>query len=163
MHGSAPLLHARGTADIAGAEHWPARWLRRWLGLPSPGPAQALALTIERQGKREIWTRRFASQNMRSTLGRRAGSPLLYESLGPARLGFALRHDGDAIDWQLHSVHVFGLPCPHALCGQVLSRSGVREGRYHFSVDVRLPWLGQLVAYQGVLEPSSHAPTPDEH
>ncbi|HJW05716.1 MAG TPA: DUF4166 domain-containing protein [Rhodanobacter sp.] len=28
----------------------------------------------------------------------------------------------------------------------------MRDGRYHFSVDVRLPWLGQLVGYQGWLE-----------
>ncbi|WP_426690374.1 DUF4166 domain-containing protein [Rhodanobacter ginsengiterrae] len=159
MHGAAPLLHASGVADITGDAHLPARWLRRLLGLPSPGLAQALALTIERRGKCEIWTRRFASRQMRSTLERRAGSPLLYERLGPARLGFALRHDGDAIDWQLRSVHVFGLPCPRALRGQVLSRSGVRDGRYHFSVDVRLSWLGRLVAYQGWLEPSSPAPS----
>jgi Domain of unknown function (DUF4166) len=161
MHGFAPLLHAHGMADIAGDQHLPARWLRRLLGLPSPGPAQALTLTIERRAKREVWTRRFASRQMRSTLERRAGSPLLYENLGPARLGFVLRQDGDAIDWQLHSVHVFGVPCPRALRGQVLSRSGVRDGRYHFSVDVRLPWLGRLVAYQGWLEPSAHA-MPDE-
>jgi hypothetical protein len=39
------------------------------------------------------------------------------------------------------------------LRGRVLSRSGMRDGRYHFSVDVRLPVLGQLIAYEGWLEP----------
>lgn len=153
MHGSAPQLHARGMADVAGRSHLPARWLRRLLGLPPPGPEQALALTIERRGMHEVWTRRFANRCMRSTLQRRPGSPLLYERLGPATLGFALRRDGDAIDWQLRSLHVLGLPLPRALHGQVGSRSGFRDGRYHFSVDVRLPWLGQLIGYQGWLEP----------
>ncbi|WP_050981479.1 DUF4166 domain-containing protein [Rhodanobacter spathiphylli] len=162
MHGSSPRLQANGLADITGDRRLPARWLRRLLGLPSPGPAQALALTIERRDDREVWTRRFASRQMRSTLGRRNGSPLLFETLGPARLGFALRQDGDAIDWQLRSVHFLGLPCPRALHGQVLSRSGIRDGRYQFSVDVRLPWLGQLVAYHGWLEPSQTGATPDE-
>lgn len=155
MHGASPVLHANGVADITGDNHLAARGLRRLLGLPPPGSAQALALTIERHNGNEVWTRRFASRQMRSTLGRRTGSPFLYERLGPARLGFALHRDGDAIDWQLRSLHIFGLPCPRALHGRVLSRSGVRDGRYHFSVDVRLPWLGQLVAYQGWLEPTT--------
>jgi hypothetical protein len=158
MHGSTPQLHANGLADVAGAGHLPARLLRRLLGLPPPGPQQALALTIERQGTREIWTRRFTKRRMQSTLDRRHDSPLLYERLGPVTLGFALRRDGDAIDWQLRSLHVFGLPMPRALRGDVLSSSGVRDGRYHFNVDVRLPLLGQLIAYQGWLEP-----VPDGH
>jgi hypothetical protein len=158
MHGSAPQLHANGLTDVAGADHLPARLLRRLLGLPPPGPQQALALTIERQGTREVWTRRFTKRRMQSVLDRRDGSSLLHERLGPATLGFALRRDGDAIDWQLRSLHILGLPMPRALRGTVLSRSGIRDGRYHFSVDVRLPLLGQLIAYQGWLEP-----LPDAH
>src|SRR6185312_6590578 len=84
MHGDAPILHSNGIADVAGADHFPARCLRHLLGLPPPGPQQALALTIERHG--------------------------------------------------------------------------TRDGRYHFSVDVRLPLLGQLIAYEGWLEP-----LPDAH
>jgi hypothetical protein len=158
MHGAAPMLHANGTADVTGASHFPARCLRRLLGLPAPGPQQALVLTIERSGTREVWTRRFTGRRMQSVLDRRPGSPLLYERLGPATLGFTLHRDGDTIDWQLHTLHVFGVPMPRVLRGQVLSRSGVRDGRYHFSVDVRLPLLGQLIAYEGWLEP-----LPDGH
>lgn len=158
MHGSTPQLRANGQADVAGAEHLPARLLRRLLGLPQPGPHQVLALTIERQGTREVWTRSFARQRMQSVLDSHSGSSLLHERLGPATLGFALRRDGDAIDWQLRSLHILGLPMPRALHGHVLSRSGTRDGRYHFRVDVRLPLLGQLIAYRGWLEP-----TPDEH
>lgn len=158
MHGNALTVHANGIADVSGASHFPARCLRRLLGLPAPGLQQALALTIERHGTREVWTRRFTARRMRSTLDRRADSSLLYERLGPAVLGFALRRDGDTIDWQLRSLAVFGLPMPRAVHGKVLSQSGCRDGRYHFSVDVRLPALGQLVAYDGWLEP-----LPDAH
>jgi len=155
MHGAAPILHANGLADVAGAGHLPARGLRRLLGLPVPGSQQVLALTIERHGTRETWIRRFTGRRMQSVLDRRPDSPLLYERLGPTTLGFALRRDSDAIDWQLCSVHVLGLPLPRALHGRVLSRSGMRDGRYHFSIDVRLPLLGQLIAYEGWLEPLS--------
>jgi hypothetical protein len=158
MHGIAPVLHASGIADVTGASHIPARCLRRLLDLPAPGPQQALALTIERNGTRETWTRSFTGRRMQSVLDRHPGSPLLYERLGLATLGFALCRDGDAIDWQLRSLHVFGVPMPRILRGRVLSRSGVRDDRYHFSVDVRLPVLGQLIAYEGWLEP-----LPDGH
>jgi hypothetical protein len=157
MHGAAPILRANGVADVTGADHFLARCLRRLLGLPAPGPQQALVLTIERRGTREVWTRRFTGRRMRSVLDRRPGSPLLYERLGPATLGFALQRDGDAIDWQLRSLHVLGLPLPRALGGKVLSRSGIRDGRYHFSVTVRLPLLGQLIGYQGWLESLPYA------
>ncbi|MEO9080427.1 MAG: DUF4166 domain-containing protein [Rhodanobacter sp.] len=152
MHGAAARLETRGVADVTGAQHLPARWLRQLRGLPQPGANQPLTVTFERQGKREVWTRRFNHRCMRSTLSCRGDWPLLYEQLGPARLGFALRRDGNAIDWQLRSVHLLGVPLPLALQGEVLSRSGFRDGRYHFQVDVRLPWLGQLVAYDGWLE-----------
>jgi hypothetical protein len=155
MHGATARLEASGIADVTGARHLPARCLRRLLGLPSPGPQQALALTIERHGTREVWTRRFTDRRMQSVLDRRGDSPLLHERLGPATLGFALHRDGDGIDWRLRHLHVFGLPMPRALCGKVLSRSGCRDGRYHFSVNVWLPMLGQLIAYEGWLEPRS--------
>ncbi len=158
MHGTGARLRARGLADVSGATHLPARALRHLLELPPPGPAQELTLSIERQGTREWWTRHFARRRMQSVLDRRTGSPLLYERLGPATFGFALRRDGDAIDWQLRSLHVFGLPMPRALRGKVLSRSGTRDGRYHFTVDVWLPLLGQLIAYDGWLEPLSDEP-----
>lgn len=155
MHGDASILHANGFADVAGAVHVPARCLRHLLGLPPPGPQQALALTIERHGTRETWTRRFTGRRTQSVLDRRPGSLLLYERLGLATLGFALHRDDDAIDWQLRSLHIFGVPMPRALRAGVLSRSGIRDGRYRFSVDVRLPLLGQLIAYEGWLEPQS--------
>lgn len=55
-------------------------------------------------------------------------------------------------DWQLRSVHLLGLPIPRALRGKLVLRSGVRADRYHIQVDVRLPWLGQLIACNGWLE-----------
>jgi len=162
MHGDALTLHANGQADVAGVSHWPARCLRRLLGLPAPGARQPLTLTIERHGMRETWTRRFAGRRMQSVLHGRGNSTLLYERLGPATLAFALRRDGDAIDWQLRSLHVFGVPTPRFLRGDVLSRSGVRDGRYHFHVDVRLPLLGLLIGYQGWLVPDTGGAVPNE-
>ncbi|PWK92494.1 DUF4166 domain-containing protein [Fulvimonas soli] len=150
MHGGEARLDAHGVARVEGAPHWPARLLRRWLGLPEPGAGQALRLEIRRRDGRETWTRHFASRRMRSTLSRGADGRLC-ERLGPVSLRFALERDGGAIAWRLQGVRWLGLPLPRALCGEVRSRSGAEDGGYAFEVDVRLPLLGRLVAYRGRL------------
>lgn len=152
MHGGAASLHAHGVAQVDGAGHPFARLLRRVLGLPEPGAGQAIALSIERAGGRETWTRGFANGRMRSTLDRAADGRHLRERLGPVALYFELRRDGDAIDWQLRAGRLLGLPLPRAMFGSVFSRSLAEAGRYVFHVDTRLPLLGQLIAYRGWLE-----------
>lgn len=151
MHAEGSVIQASGEADVDGARHAFARLLRRLLTLPEPGPGQRIELTIERHSTHERWTRRFARGCMRSTL-HQGGSTSLREELGLVALHFTLRYDDDAIDWQLYRVTLLGLPLPRVLCGQVLSRSGARDGRYTFDIDVRMPLLGQLVAYHGWLE-----------
>lgn len=151
MHGEGAVLEASGTAQVDGDTHLLARLLRRVLSLPEPGADQAIALTIERNGQRETWTRRFARGQMRSTLQPGSGTALR-EQLGPVSLHFSLHRDGHAIDWQLRRVTVLGLPLPRALCGHVLSRSAAHEGRYAFEIDTRLPGIGRLIAYRGWLD-----------
>ncbi|HET6431996.1 DUF4166 domain-containing protein [Dyella sp.] len=151
MHDGAACIQAHGLAEVHGAPGPLARVLRRVLGLPRPGPAQPIGLTITRAGQHESWTRRFATRHMHSRLDR-AGSTLLRERLGPVTLRFALQRQGETIDWQLRQVHVLGLPLPRRLHGRVLARSGACDGRYEFRIDARVPLIGQLVAYHGWLE-----------
>ncbi|MEW9571905.1 DUF4166 domain-containing protein [Rhodanobacter sp. Si-c] len=151
MHAEGTIIQASGKADVAGETHLSARLLRRLLTLPEPGSAQAITVTIERHPTHERWNRHFRRGHMHSTL--RAGHDgQLHERLGPVTLHFALHRDDDAIEWQLQGLRLLGVPLPRALCGTVLSRSGVRDGRYTFDIDTRLPWIGQLVAYHGWLE-----------
>ncbi|MEW9622806.1 DUF4166 domain-containing protein [Rhodanobacter geophilus] len=151
MHAEGSVIQASGEADVAGESHLLARLLRHLLSLPEPGTGQAIALTIERHGTHERWNRRFLRGRMCSTL-RTGGDSRLHERLGPVTLHFSLHRDGDAIDWQLQRVSLFGLPLPRAARGTVLSRSGVRDGRYAFDIDARLPLIGRLVAYRGWLQ-----------
>ena len=153
MHGWDACTHARGMARVEGSRHWAARLLRLVLGLPAPSPAQPLDLIIERQADQETWTRRFGNRQMRSTLSCSHDGTRLHEQLGPVSLSFALHREGEAVDWQLLGGRLLGLPLPRAWFGVVRSRSGVRDGRYAFDIDTRLPLLGQLVAYRGWLAP----------
>lgn len=150
MHGDAPLLRAHGEADVGGATNIAARLLRRMVGLPVPETKCPLEFSIERDGDREVWTRDFAGSVMRSALDSIRGR--LRERLGPMAFLFDLHRDGTAIDWKLRGTRLLGLPLPRWMSGDVLSRSGSRDGRYAFEVDVRMPLIGTLVSYRGWLE-----------
>ena len=152
MHGCSPRVVARGKADVEGNNNFLLKTLRRMLGLPPPGPEQALEICIERRGVSETWTRRFALGRMQSTLRRDATSAYLLERLGPVTLCFSLRPDAQGVEWCLHGAKVLGIPVPRGWLGTVLSHSGERDGRYAFAIDTRLPWIGRLVAYRGWLE-----------
>ena len=152
MHGAAPRIVARGEADVQGDGNLIARALRCLLQLPSPGPAQALEVRIERDGQHETWTRRFAHGQMQSTLSANASATQLLEKLGPVTLRFTLRPDTHGVAWHLSGARVLGLPVPRGWLGTVLSHSGEREDRYAFTIDTQLPWIGRLVAYRGWLE-----------
>jgi hypothetical protein len=152
MHGDTGHVLARGVADVEGSTHLVARCLRRKLGLPEPGLQQPLEVSIERHAGREIWTRRFASGQMRTMLGRVANTALLGERFGVLTLYFALQRQGDVIAWQLRSASILGIPLPRVFFGDVLAYCGVQDGRYVFHIDTCLPLLGRLVAYRGWLE-----------
>ena len=150
MHGDAPRLRARGEADVGGATNIAARLLRRIVGLPSPGTRRPLEFSIEREGNREIWMRNFSGSTMRSMLDPVRGR--LRERLGAMAFLFDLHRDGDAIDWKLRGTRLLGIPMPRWMSGEVLSRSGSRDGRYAFEVDVQMALIGTLVSYRGWLE-----------
>ena len=150
MHGDAPSLRARGEADVGGAANIAAHMLRRIVGLPKPGTRRQLEFSIERKGHRETWRRNFSGSIMCSVLDHSGGH--LREQLGLMTLLFDLHRDGDAIDWQLRGTRLLGIPLPRWISGEVLSRSGSRNGRYAFEVDVRMPLIGTLVSYRGWLE-----------
>lgn len=150
MHGDAPNLHARGEADVGGTANIAARLLRRIVGLPAPGTQRKLDFSIQREGTREVWVRKFSGSIMCSVLDLSDGR--LRERLGPMTFLFDLHRDGDAIDWQLYGTRLLGVPLPRWINGAVLSRSGSRNGRYAFEVDVQMPLIGTLVSYRGWLE-----------
>ena len=114
----------------------------------SPGDSDAAG--------RETWSRRFAGRLMRSTqeegTGRSAG--LVVERFGPLAFGLAVVRDGGRLLILPRQWSLWGVPLPRALMPQGDGYEEERDGRFHFEVEIALPFLGRIVAYRGWLEPA---------
>lgn len=121
-------------------------------GLPPPMTDAPLRVHFHCTDGGEVWQRDFAGHAMPSQLRARDGD--LVEALGPVGFAFQLYVCDGAIHWRVRSVRVFGwLPLPSRWFAGVACREYDDAGRYGFQVRARLPLAGELIAYEGWLEP----------
>jgi hypothetical protein len=152
-------LHAvRGQATYAGrativrGESAFSRMCARIAHLPPAGEDVVTRVVFVTDGAGESWQRDFAGHTMHSRL--RVRDKLLEERLGPLQFRFALHVYDDALHWRVQRVRLLGiLPLPSTWFAGVHCREREHKGRYEFQVEASMPLIGQLVLYQGWLEP----------
>jgi hypothetical protein len=117
-----------------------------------PAAAERVAMSVEGEHlpDRTIWSRQFGERRFRSCFKLDGGR--LIESLGPFRLHLRLEARDQRLRYVLERVTVFGLAVPGALAPSLEAWEGEREGCYDFAVEVRLPVIGRLVRYEGLLQ-----------
>ncbi len=124
------------------------RLLARATFLPSAGVC-SVELTIQSEGAKEIWSRRFGAHRMRSILEAKNG--LLHESLGLARFVFQLSVERTQIRWTVVKVSVFGVKLPQGLFEFDIFEYD-QDGHYHFNVKAGIRGIGLLVQYVGWMQ-----------
>jgi Domain of unknown function (DUF4166) len=139
-----------GRADVERGRSLLSRMVATLFGLPPAARDQALRVTFEPQGGREIWLRTFGSAVFRSVQHERGG--LLCERVGPSTFVFALETSPQGMALKLRGVHFLGVPLPRLLAPSVATFESERDGRYRFEVEASLPLLGRIVRYEGWLE-----------
>ena len=139
--GRADVERGRSTAEPAG---------RHAVRFAAGGRDQALRVTFQVDGDREIWSRAFGNAVFRSVQDERGG--LLRERVGPSTFVFALVTAADGMALKLHGVRFMGVPLPRSCRPSVCTFESERDGRYHFEVEAALPLLGRIVRYAGWLD-----------
>ena len=139
-----------GRADVERGRSLPSRMIATLFGLPPAGRDQALRVTFQAAGDREIWSRSFGNAAFRSVQYERGG--LLRERVGPSTFVFALDTSADGMALKLQGVRLLGVPLPRFMSPSVFTFESERDGRYHFEVEASLPVLGRIVRYVGWLE-----------
>mgnify|MGYP003575826313 CR=1 FL=1 len=123
--------------------------LARALGAPRAQARGPLRFELQCEAGSETWTRHFPARTMRSCLGLHGTE--VVETLGAARLVFALEERGGALVMVLRGMRFLGVPCPRWLLPRVQARETGRDGRLHFDVSATLPVIGQVAGYRGWL------------
>jgi hypothetical protein len=139
-----------GRADVERGASLASRVVATLFGLPPAGRDQALRVTFQVDGDREIWSRTFGDAEFRSVQYEHGG--LLRERVGPSTFVFALETSADGMALMLRGVRFLGVPLPRLLAPSVRTFESERDGRYRFEVEASLPLLGRIVRYAGWLE-----------
>jgi hypothetical protein len=158
LHNSLDPVHAVGVFRVRRGSNWLVRTLAQLAQLPQAGEAVDVRLLVTRHGQREEWRRTFAGRPLATLQFERAGG-LLAERMGCLELWFRLKVVEGALAYQSTSAgFCFGslrLPLPHWLSPRVRARekSADADHQIDVAVEVRLPLLGLLIAYEGRLTP----------
>lgn len=123
------------------------------MGLPQTSDRIAMTVEGSHLPDRMIWNRRFGARIFASCFRLRHGR--LIESLGPFRLLLRLEVHDHRLHYVLERVTLLGIPVPRTLAPALEAWEGERDGHYDFAVDVRLPFVGRLVRYEGLLDLSA--------
>jgi len=146
-----------GHFDITHGRGFLARFLARWSKFPQAGKAVPTRLRVERVGSYEIWHRKFGTFPLESTqLVPCAG--VLVERFGNIEFRFKVQVRDGGIHFHQTRASIFvgrcKLPLPAWLGPRVEAQEmpGEMEYQTRVRVTVRLPIVGLLVDYKGLME-----------
>jgi hypothetical protein len=148
LHAAQGKRRHQGEVEVARGSGWLSRCIAAATHLP-PAVAGPLSVDIDASPAEEHWTRRIGGRAMPSRLWREGD--VLCERLGLATFGFRLDVVGQAIEWRVVRVRVFGVALPARWFTGVGARESAEGDRYRFDVWAALPLAGVLVHYRGWL------------
>ena len=156
LHDSGETVRAVGVFRVRHGNNRLARALARLGRLPAAGEAVDVWLQITAREGAEEWRRTFAGRPLVSAQSDR-GAGLLVERMGIVETGFRLEVGGGALKYQTVSVALrlgsLRVPLPYWLspCFTAWEKAVDDTNQIRVSVDVTVPLLGRLIAYDGIL------------
>jgi hypothetical protein len=155
FHGEGTLVRAAGTFQVRHGSRRLVRWLAWLLRLPAAAEAVEVHLVVNPVQQGEEWRRTFAGRPLVSMQTEGRGG-LMAERMGLTETRFRLEVVEGALLYQSRGAALrlgpLCLPLPGWLSPRVTaSEKAGAGGQVHVCVEVRLPLLGLLVSYQGVI------------
>ena len=157
MHDLDNELSAEGIAEVERGRGLLARVLAGVIGFPRAGKDIPVTVSFRVKDGREHWKRTFAGCSFASTQeeGRGRFDRLLCERFGPFNFGMALVYEDSRLCLVLRRWTFLGIPMPLALAPRENAYEFVRDGRFHFHVEIGHPVTGLIVSYRGWLIPQT--------
>jgi hypothetical protein len=155
LRGPVQLSYGSGLAGVVG------KAIARRLGIPGAAGNATLEVVIHGDDAGLHWSRRFNDGPAFNSLFRPVGaypSGHWIERTGPIRLWLKVALVDGGWHWTQTRLCMFGVPLPTWLMPRMIASKAVIDGQYVFTVEMRFPLLGSVLAYRGTLEmcPPSH-------
>lgn len=158
LHGDGKPVHATGTFRVQRGQGGLVRFMAWVGGLPAAGDAVALELIVTPHKGTEEWRRMFAGRPMVSVQRARPNG-VLAERAGPLELRFQLAVRDHAIHYGFHRALLclgpIRIPLPKWLSPHAeASETPATDDEVQVRVELRLPMLGRMIAYDGMVKVS---------
>jgi hypothetical protein len=154
FHSGNSPVHGRGVFRVEQGSSRLARALARLVGMPRPGGRVELTLDVSAESSGEQWRRSFAGRPL-VTLQSQRQDGLLVERVGIMEMRFRLDVVNGALCYQSTGAafRLMGirLPVPSWLSPRIraLESAAPQADQIQVSVEVQLPLVGRLIAYEG--------------
>jgi hypothetical protein len=149
-HLTADISRWQGYASVRRGRSLWSRLLGSIFGFPSAGEQIPVEVTKTVTASGETWLRRFGPSLFRSRL---AATPQgMTESFGPFTFLLGLTVENGALHYPVAAGRLGPLPLPRWLLPISQTREYLKDGHFHFDVELRAPLTNRLlVHYQGRL------------
>lgn len=153
LHGSENERSWRGTANVRRGRRFASRLIRAALGFPGNGDNIPVKVSFSPDGNGERWTRNFNSHVFSShqSCGTGKDDHLLIERFGVVSVSMALVVENARLFLRPRRWSVLGVPMPKFFLPNGLSFESEAGGKFRFDVNVSMPIIGLVAAYEGEL------------
>ncbi len=127
-----------------------ARFICSIFRFPHENPSSKLRVDCEHSRDAMVWKRNFDGLKMESNF--RKQGVYLVECLGPLAMSFKAIETNGALEYQFIKTKMFGIPIPAILSPQVEAMESEVDGKYCFSVKVKMFFIGMVISYGGTLD-----------
>jgi hypothetical protein len=121
------------------------------LGMPEAGTDVPIRLHVIVEGDRERWVRFFDAHRVETVQWMRGN--LLMEAFGSVTFSSELVIDGSCLQYVFRRAWFAGIPLHRALSPSVDGSVNASDHGWRVSVRIFAPFLGELVHYEGWIEP----------
>ncbi|NRB38077.1 MAG: DUF4166 domain-containing protein [Pseudomonadales bacterium] len=127
-----------------------ARLICNIFGFPAEHKNCPLTVDCEHSADAMLWHRNFNGLKMQSHF--KSKGNYLVECLGPLQLYLQPREEDGQLNYHFVSTHFMFIPLPGFLSPSIEAWEKELEGKYHFNVCVKMPFIGEVIAYKGIMQ-----------
>ncbi len=155
LHNSVATRKWVGQAKVRRGRGLLSKLIGAIIGFPKTADMVPVSVVLSPENGGERWTRNFGGKEFSSLqkLGTGKNNYLITERFGMVVVALDLVIKKDRLYLVPRRWSLLGIPLPTALLPGGQSFETQRSGRFNFDVEITVPLIGLIAAYQGELEP----------